>query len=218
MFALYLFALVLGGGLLLFSVLGEALGAAGGADGDIDLGGVDGDVGDLDLGGEGLDADLADGADTHAGADGAFKILTLRTGTYFLFGFGAAGTLLSLFSEGGLLTAAVALGTGVFLALLVAAVFRYLAVSESGQREEGEEAFVGLPAQVTLPLSPGHRGKVVVRTGERSYELMARPFDGAAAGAEAWRQVVVVEMEQGTALVAPLEELSGLPPGAETRS
>lgn len=213
MFALYLFALILGGGLLVFSVMGEILGFAG-ADGDLGVDADVGDVGGLDGGADALEVDTGD-ADTHAGADGAFKIVTVRTATYFLFGFGGAGTLLSLVTDSALLTAAVALGTGAFLALLVASVFRYLAVSESGQREEGEEAFVGLPAHVTLPLGPGHRGKVVVRTGERSYELMARPFDHDAADVEGWRKVVVVEMERGTALVAPLEELSELPPEVE---
>jgi hypothetical protein len=46
----------------------------------------------------------------------------------------------------------------------------------------------------------------MVQRGNRSYELVARPLDAAASGIPHWKSIVVVEMNRGTALVAPLDE------------
>lgn len=222
MFGFYLFSLVLGGGLLLFSVLGDILGSGDTGDGQLDLGGdmdVGGDMdlgGDADLGGDDV-GDLAGHDAAHVDHDAPFKIVSLRTATYFLFGFGGVGTLMTLLTDSPLLTAVLSFGTGLAAAALVAVVFRWLSVTEGGGREEGEDLFVGLPARVTVPLGAGRRGKVLVRRGQRTFELMARPFDADASGMEGWRQVVVVDMERGTALVSPMEDVTAeLPSRSES--
>lgn len=176
---LYLFSLVVGGGLLLLSMLGNVLG------------------GDLPHD-AGIDADL-DGGGT--------KLLSLRTATYFLFGFGGVGTALSWLweGEGAGLAFGLALGSGTVLGGLASLVFRYLRASESGAQET-EASFVGLLGTVTVPLSEHGMGKVLVHRGTRVIELMARPHGGGGAGTEQWTQVVIVEMERGTALVAPYSE------------
>lgn len=216
MLGVYLFALVVGGGLLLFSILGDVFGGGdlgdGGAEG-LDLGGADVGGDALDLGGlEGgaaggealahVDTDAAHSGDVHPG-----KIVSLRTATYFLFGFGGVGTLLSMLTAGQrpFLSAGLGVVTGLLSAGIAAAAFRWLAATESGETE-GEVSFVGLPGRVSVPLLPGRSGKVRVHRGERVFELLARPFDPSVGDAGAWRSVVVVEMERGTALVAPLEE------------
>ena len=66
MSALYWFALVVGAGLLLLSLVGDLFG----------------DHGD------------GAGADGHHGDAEGMKILSMRNATYFLFGFGGAGILL----------------------------------------------------------------------------------------------------------------------------
>lgn len=199
MLGFYLFALVLGGGFLLFSLLGDVLGGDA-SDVDMDAGGADPDPGTADVD-AGHDASPADG-------DAPFKILSLRTVTYFLFGVGGVGTLMTVFMDAPILTAALSFLTGLAAATLVATTFGWLARTESGAREEGEDLFVGLPARVTLPLSPGRRGKVLVRRGERTFELMARPYDSDAVATDMWREVVVVEMDRGTALVTPMEDMT----------
>ena len=82
MAAVYLFSLILGGGLLVLSLLG-------GESSDVDFGELEldglGDVGDAaDLGG------AADAADAHGAAS---KIFSLRSLIYALFGSGLGGEL-----------------------------------------------------------------------------------------------------------------------------
>jgi hypothetical protein len=177
MLSLYLFSLLVGGVLL--------AAAAFGGHHQYDSGG-------------GLD---------HAGhdTDGAAKLLSLRTVTYFLFVFGGVGGGLSWAGVNRWLALPLALALGLSVAVGVGFVFRYLARTDSGNRV-GEESFVGLQGKVVLPIGAGGLGKVMVQRGNRSYELVARPLDGAASGIGSWKSVVVVEMNRGTALVAPLDE------------
>lgn len=175
MMRVYLFSLVVGGGLLLFSLVS-------------------------DFG----DHDTPDAGGDHA-HDG-FKFLSLRTLTYLLFGFGATGAALSWAWRGSpLLVFAVASAVGLAIGGASAAIFGYLRREESGARE-GDQSFVGMSGRVTIPLSSGAPGKVLVRRGDRAFELLARPFGTDVVAPDRWTSVVVVEMQGGTAVVAPLEE------------
>jgi hypothetical protein len=156
-----------------------------------------------------LFGDIVDHGDTvdHGHHGDAFHILSLRTATYFAFGFGGVGAALSWAWDGNrsLLAAGLALLTGVGLAALVDLTFRYLRRTESGDRS-GDTSFIGLSGRISIPLSHRRTGKVVVLRGERTVELLARPYEPGAEGPENWKAVVVVEMDGGTALVAPLDD------------
>jgi hypothetical protein len=143
----------------------------------------------------------------HHGHDGdsASKFLSLRTLTYFLFVFGGVGSALSWAGMNRWLALPIALTMGVGVGGMVGYAFRYLARTDSGARA-GEESFVGLQGTVVLPIGQGGIGKVMVQRGDRSYELVARPLDSDASGIQNWKSVIVVEMNRGTALVAPLDE------------
>jgi hypothetical protein len=182
MISLYIFALVVGGGLLLLSLMGDVVGAETDA------------------------VDLA--VDVPGGAD-AGKILTLRHATYFLFGFGAVGTLLVLRwpDAPALLPLAAASGVGIAGSALAGWVFRWLRRTDSGETG-GEEQFIGLAGRVVLPLGPGRTGRVLVRQADREYELRALPLDPGAPDASSWGEVLVVRMEDGTAFVSPLNLIS----------
>lgn len=205
----YLFALVVGGGLLLLSVFGDLFGDADVDVGDVDVGGLDLEVDGLDLDVDGLDLDAdgleLDGDGPSAGGQG-LKILSLRALTYLLFGIGATGTLLTRLGTDPLTTAIASALAGAITMTLVLAAFRYLAASESGGLE-GEGGFVGLPGRVTVPMNERGLGRVLVHRRDRTFELAARPFEEGAGNPADWRSVVVVEMERGVALVAPLEDL-----------
>ena len=71
----------------------------------------------------------------------------------------------------------------------------------------GDRAWLGATGDVMLTLSNGGTGKIFVSRGGRSQELLARPFDDDATGVERWSTVVVLEIRDGIALVAPNEEL-----------
>ena len=177
MLSLYLFSLLVGGILL-------AAAAFGGGHGHGHGGGLD---------------------HAHHDTDGAAKFLSLRTLTYFLFVFGGVGGALSWSGMNRWLALPIALALGIGVAGLVGFTFRYLARTDSGARA-GEDSFVGLQGKIVLPLGEGGLGKVMVQRGDRAYELVARPLDASAEGIRNWKSVVVVEMNRGTALVAPLDE------------
>lgn len=179
MATLFWFALVVGAGLLLFSLLADANGGADGAD-------------------LALDADAV--PDMHG-----FELLSVRTATYFLFGFGATGVLLGLTGSTLVVRALVALLVGVLSAGLSAAAFGWLRRTQSGALLD-DETLVGLVGQVTLPLSRTGTGKIEVQRGHREIELLARPFDRDPVEPESWSTVVIVDFEGGIARVSRYSE------------
>lgn len=191
MLALYIFSLVLGGGFLAVSLIGDVFG-----DAEIDI-----DVdGELDLSG-----DASGGHDTHA-----TKIFSFRTVVYALFGVGAVGTPLTLLGSGDAVVLASAVAGGLASAALIHASFRYLERTDSGSHP-GDASFVGLPGTVTLPLSPGVPGTVAIERGGRRIALRALPHsteDGD--DVSGWSRVVVVDMTDGVARVSPVEEDLGI--------
>lgn len=214
MTSLFLFALILGGGLLGLSLLGDLV---GGADADFD---ADFDT-DLDVD-PGVDVDTDVEAQPDLGGDaasdlaGAIKIFTIRNLTYFLFGFGAVGWLLEEVAPGlslWLVSLAAVLG-GALAAGAAAVTFGWLKATESGWQAD-EASFVGCEGRVVLPVGHAKVGQIVVRRGDREHELRALPFDLRAPAPEQWRSVVVIEMEGGTARVSPMEALAPADSGAQ---
>jgi len=234
MVAFYVFSLVLGGGFLALSLLGDLFGghdvslstdtnldADVGFDAQLetdvghfeaDAGGVDTDLGQGDIGAVHADADVAgSGGDLHT-SHVASKVFSIRTVIYSLFGFGAVGTLLTyaFHSASTGATAAFAVVGGLLSGTLVNAAFGWVRHSESGALES-EVTYSGQPGRVTLPLV-GTAGKVVVSHAGREVELRALPHPTALEQGDptSWKTIVVVEMKEGVALVAPApEELLG---------
>jgi hypothetical protein len=135
----YIFALVVGGGFMALSLLGDVAGGGDVADVDLDL--------DLDLDAD-LDVDAGGGSDVNA-----LKILSLRTLVYALFGFGAVGTILTQMWGGAQAsqTALFATAGGVATGFIASALFGFLRRSEVGDRA-GEASFVPeLPHPGTAP-------------------------------------------------------------------
>lgn len=176
MFSLYMFALLVGGALLVFSLLGQS-----DADSDVGNGAFDG--------------------------DNPVQWLSFRTAIYFLFVFGGVGAVLSKAWVGAaaplVLVLATAAGLGVGAA--VAATFGYLRKTDSGLRQT-DDSFIGLSGRITLPIAAAGAGKVLVSRGDRTFELLARPYDKASGDPAHWQNVIVVEMDRGTARVAPRDD------------
>ena len=195
MLPVYLFSLVLGGGLLLLSLFS-------GDGGDTDLA-LDAGV-DLDLV-EGMDAAL-DAGEIDASADtAASKIFSIRGLIYTAFGFGATGTLATVLGVAMIPALLSSVGVGVLSGALVGWVFDYLRRTDSGALLT-DTTFKGLEGRVVLPLSAGSAGAVVVERGGREVLLRALPHGSAPEGDPGdWAKVMVVEVVEGVARVIPVE-------------
>jgi hypothetical protein len=147
------------------------------------------------------DSDAPDDA-----ADAGWQnIFSLRNLTYFLFVFGAVGSLLTWARGGaGIDVLAISAVTALVVAAGVHWVFGYLRRTEAGEMPS-DAALVGQAARVTLPVSRGDVGKIELTFGGQRVELLARPFrddDAAGAAIANGTEVVIVEMAAGMALVS----------------
>jgi hypothetical protein len=73
-----------------------------------------------------------------------------------------------------------------------------------GDRDADEDGLVGSTGTFVAPASKRGAGRVLIRRGTRTLEIAAKPAGGEMVPG-AWDAVVVVEVFQGTALVAPVE-------------
>lgn len=211
MFQVYLFFLVLCGGLALLSVVGDFL--------DADVGDVDADVevdADLDLDGDaagGVEVDGAADADASGSAEGgvdadAEKIFSIRGALYSGFGFGLVGTMLTLLGSpaASLTTVALSAGAGLGAGWTVTRLLSWIRSSEAGAHA-ADRTFEGRTGRMTLPIGERSTGRVRVMRGTRTHDLRALPHPSAGGGSapDEWEDVVVVEVRDGVALVAPIE-------------
>lgn len=196
MLGIYLFATVLGGGLLLFSVLG-------GGDHDVHHGvGVGHDAG------AGPDHDWSASSGPMQLLVGFFRP---RNVLFFLATFGITGTLLTLLDAAGALVFPLSLGMGGGAMLVTHALFTWLARTETGVDVMGDPSLEGCLARVTLPIGPGARGRVVCLIGDREIPIVARLAADVTRELAQGEEVVVLRVTDGEAEVKPVP--SELPPG-----
>ncbi len=174
---LFWLALVVGGGLLLLSLIGDS---------------------DTDAGGHDIDHEVG-----HAGGDWG-RILSLRNATYFLFAFGATGTLLQALWKGRdtPLVFVIAAVTGVIAWLLSSVAFSYLKRTDAGELQ-GDRWLIGRIGNVTIPIKRESTGKITVARAGQTQELLALPHNETDTNPEEWNSVMVVEIRDGVAYVAP---------------
>jgi hypothetical protein len=142
------------------------------------------------------------------------KVFSFRMVVYTLFGFGAVGWLMTMggFAPAAPVTMASALIGGITSGALVQSVFNYLKRTDRGGHTS-EASFIGRPALVTLPLGGTSPGNIAVELDARRLTIRARPFrDTPDEVVKAWKDVVIVDMKDGVARVAPVDEdLRALP-------
>ncbi len=220
MLGIYILAAMLGGGLLLFSVISGAFHGIGDVDAsgadiagvDADISGIDADVSGADIHVGGMDADH----DIHVGHDtpgllvlGLFRPRNL---IFSLTAFGLTGTLLSLTGKpaDSTLTLSLVMGGGAWL--LTYGVFTWLRRTDIGVDAISEIEVEGRAARVVLPMAPGEPGRIVCLVADRELYLTARPASDVARPLEAGSEVVILRMEGGVAEIIPFDALE-LPPG-----
>ena len=223
MLGIYILAAVMGGGLLLFSVLSGAHHDAS----DVDVAGLDTDVSGLDVDVAGVDVDVSGvdvaGADVDVHVDHDIDVGHLGAGElvlgmfrprniiFFLAGFGLTGTLLTLTGNPDASTFAFALAMGGGAGLLTHAVFLWIRRSESGLGAVSEREIEGRPATVVLTLAPGQRGQISCLIGDQEQYVTARLAPEVTHSLSPGIEVVVLRVEDGVAEVIPFDALE-LPP------
>lgn len=182
MASLYLFCAVLGGGLVLFSLLG-------GSDGDAGIG-------------DSLDADGAGGAGGFGAGQLLLGLFRVRNLTFLLAGFGVTGLLGTWAGLGGMATAVIAALMGVAAMVTVHAVFAWLRHTDSAVDVLSDADLEGTLARVELPLQPGTRGRVSCVASGRQIYLTARLAPDATQPLAPGAAVVILRMDAGVAEVA----------------
>ena len=187
----YVFALIVGAGILTIQSILGSKDADADADHDFD---ADGDAdldGDFDADAD-LDADADVDADADADADGETDIdghsaqevawdggfvalfLSVRFWVFACLGFGLSGSLLTLTSVGAIPTAITAIVLGLTCGLGAALAFRTLKRTSGALAEHAGHSAVGRIARVIVPLPETGIGKVRIELGGRSVDLMAK--------------------------------------------
>jgi hypothetical protein len=150
MLSIYLFAAILGGGLLLLGMVG----------GEGDLG--DGIDADADIGGKGA-------AWTHA--------FSFQTASYALAAFGLTGAALTLLGAATLPTLGAAAVMGLGGGTLVGSVFGWLKRNQSGFAESSDH-YIGGIGRTEVRIPTGGRGRIELVHRGRSFTLPATSTRG----------------------------------------
>lgn len=148
-------------------------------------------VGDADGDGFGFDAD----------GDGELTAIPLSAIAGFMATFGGIGVLGELTGAGFVLTLVAALVTAIALAFATQRLFRFAGDTEMSSDVTAAE-LEGSIGHVALPVSSEHRGRIVVEIAGAREQMTASPADGSSI--DIGEKVVIVKIDQGVALVAPL--------------
>ena len=176
-----------------------ALFALGGGDADVDAGGfdVDLDVGsDIDFGG----GDVGGLGDF----TGLIKRIPVSSYTMFLAFFGGVGAVSTWVGVGVLSALIAAVVVGVFAAGFNAALFGVLRNTANDSSLTDRE-LEGRVATVSIPIEGGKRGRIWIDTGSERLQITASSIDGIEADFVRGDEVVIVEMEAGTARVIAID-------------
>jgi membrane protein implicated in regulation of membrane protease activity len=188
---LYLFALILGGVLVLASIL---LGGHGETDADADAGaGLDKDLPVL----EGQAGDIS-------GVDVFWAFRSIRFWTFFLAFFGMTGLVLDgLGLVGSSIVAAIlATGMGAASGFVAAGLMRWLGRDESGHIASSSD-YVGKTVRVLLPVGRDQVGKVRLELRGASVDVLATTDEEGPITSE--EEAIIIEMDGPRARIARLE-------------
>lgn len=177
-------------------------------EGDVDLdfdSDVDFDV-DVDIDSPDVDFDTSG----VLGDIGQFfaSLISFRSLVFFAAFFGLIGLAFEFLTDSNVLTTFLAaLVGGGFAAVVNGQLFKYLKGSEASS-ELSNRQIAGRAAQVVIPLGPSRRGRIKADIDGQPHFLVALPFkEKEDMHFDVGDSVVVVEVHNGTALVAPLPGL-----------
>jgi hypothetical protein len=197
MLGFYLFAAIVGGGLLAFSVIG--------GHGDGDVGGGH-DAGGHDAGGHDAGHDVGHGA-----GELVLGFFRPRNLIFFLAAFGLTGSVLTWLRNAAPFTLGLAIGMGLGAMVLNHLLFTWLRRTDAAIDTLGDTDLEGVSARVVLDVIPGHPGRVVCLVAGREQYVTARLASGVETSLATGREVVIVAITGGVAQIAPLNLLDTPP-------
>jgi len=177
-------------------------------EGDVELD-FDSDVDfDVDVDVDGPDFDLD--ADGVMGDIGQFfaSLISFRSLVFFAAFFGLIGLAFEFLTDSAAITTFLAaFGGGAFAAVINGQLFKYLKGSEASS-DISNRQLSGRAAHVVVPLGPARRGRIKTEIDGQPHFLVALPYKASDdKHFDVGDSVVVVEVNNGTALVAPLPGL-----------
>jgi membrane protein implicated in regulation of membrane protease activity len=146
------------------------------------------------------DAD-SDGVGFDFGGDGELTAIPLSAIAGFMATFGGIGLVGDLTGAGFLVTLLFALAAAIAIAVATQKLFRIAGDTEMSS-EVTDAELEGSIAKVALPISDDHRGKIIVNIAGAREQMTASPADGSSI--DRGEKVVIVKIDRGVALVAPL--------------
>lgn len=144
------------------------------------------------------DAD-ADGFDVDG--EGPLMAVPLSAIAFFFTAFGFVGVVGGATGAGAVSLLVVSAVIAVLAGLMSTQAFKLIR-SSSNSSEVMSHELEGNIAKVALPVSADHRGKIIVEIAGAREQMTATPADGSTI--EVGERVVIVKIERGVALVAPL--------------
>jgi len=172
------------------------------ADTDLDFGDADFDT---DFGDAEFDTDTQSGFAEAASGIGDFvaSLLTFRTLVFFMTFFGVVGAVLTQFGYSEPIPFMSAVPLGLFAGVVNARLVDYIKRSEVSSHVTSRD-INGSRARVVLPLAQDRKGRIEVSLGGQPTFMVALPYRPDMPEMAKGAEVVVVEVKDGTALVAPL--------------
>lgn len=144
---------------------------------------------------------VGEGDDGGGDGDGLLGFLPVATISFVLGFFGLAGLFFGSFGAASAITFMLAIVTGVLAGVLNTSVMRWVK-RNSTSSDVMDADLEGTIANVTLPISADHRGKIVLTKAGAREQMTASPVGDTTI--DSGEQVVIVRVERGVALVTPL--------------
>ncbi len=144
-----------------------------------------------------------DGDADGLGGDGSgpLAVIPLSTVAFTMAFFGLAGLVFDLGGVNAVLTLVLALAAGLAAGTVNSAVFAWLR-RNSNSSDISDREIEGTIATASMPIGRKRRGKIVLEIAGAREQMTASPVDGS--DISTGDHVVVVRIENGVALVAPL--------------
>ena len=143
----------------------------------------------------------ADGGGLDVDGDGPLLPIPLSAVAFFFTAFGFVGVVGGATSAGAVSLFIFSAVIAVLAGLMSSQAFKWIRGS-SASSEVMDHELEGNVAKVALPVSADHRGRIIVDIAGAREQMTAAPADGSTI--EAGERVVIVKVEKGVALVAPL--------------